>query len=85
MRPRPSAVQALIRENKTYQLVSMLETGAKDGMITLDRSLENLCAAGFISPAVRATFMLTGSVRQGNSAADPRGGAAVGGGAGRSR
>ena len=53
------AVQALIRENKTYQLPSMLETGAKDGMITLDRCLEKLCAAGIISPESRASFMLT--------------------------
>jgi len=52
-------VQALIRENKTYQLISMLETGVKDGMVTLDRSLEQLCAAGIISPESRASFMLT--------------------------
>ena len=53
------AVQALIRENKTFQLPSMLETGVKDGMTTLDRSLEQLCAAGIISPESRASFMLT--------------------------
>ena len=52
-------VQSLIRENKTFQLPSMLETGVKDGMITLDRSLEKLCAAGIISPESRASFMLT--------------------------
>ena len=52
-------VQALIRENKSFQLPSMLETGVKDGMITLERSLDKLCAAGIISPESRASYMLT--------------------------
>ena len=42
-------VQALIRENKTGQLQSILETNFKDGMITMRRSLEELVAAGKIS------------------------------------
>ncbi len=42
-------VQALIREGKTAMLVSQLETGAKDGMITMQKSLEILYEDGMIS------------------------------------
>ena len=37
-----SAVRNLIRENKTYQIGSIIQTGAKQKMITLDHSLANL-------------------------------------------
>ena len=42
-------VQALIREGKTHQLQTVIETSLKDGMITLQRSMEDLCADGLIS------------------------------------
>ena len=42
-------VRALIRENKTHLLQSTLETGFKDGMITMERSLADLYEAGRIS------------------------------------
>ncbi len=42
-------IQALIRENKTHQIVSILETAGGSGMITLQRSLEILCEKGLIS------------------------------------
>ena len=42
-------VQSLIREGKTHQLQSVLETSGKDGMITLDKSMENLYNAGIVS------------------------------------
>ncbi len=35
-------VQALIREGKTHLLKSTIETGYKDGMVTLDKALSNL-------------------------------------------
>ena len=41
-------VQALIRDGKTSQLTSVMETGFKDGMITMRRSLEELLAQGLI-------------------------------------
>ena len=41
-------VQALIRDGKTSQLTSVMETGFKDGMITMRRSLEELLAEGII-------------------------------------
>jgi len=43
-------VQALIREGKTHQLRTVIETSLKDGMCTLDRSMENLADDGLISP-----------------------------------
>ena len=42
-------VRALIRENKTHLLQSTLETSAKDGMLTMESSLEELYAAGLIA------------------------------------
>jgi twitching motility protein PilT len=44
-----SAIQALIRESKTYRLTSEIQTGAKYGMITLDAHLMALYQAGKIS------------------------------------
>jgi twitching motility protein PilT len=42
------AVQNLIREGKTRQLRHVLETSAKDGMVTMERSLGELIRAGLI-------------------------------------
>ena len=42
-------VQALIREGKTGQLLSSLETGAKDGMMTLEKSLTELYEQKLVS------------------------------------
>ena len=42
-------VQSMIREGKTFQLQSVLETSSKDGMITLEKSMENLYHAGLVS------------------------------------
>ena len=41
-------VRSLIREAKGHMLQSCIETGARDGMITLARSLEILCEAGVV-------------------------------------
>jgi twitching motility protein PilT len=43
-------VQALIREGKTHQLRTVIETSLKDGMCTLDRSMQDLADDGLISP-----------------------------------
>ncbi len=43
------AIQALIRESKTYRVTSEIQTGAKYGMITLDAYLMALYQAGKIS------------------------------------
>ncbi|MCH7733465.1 MAG: Flp pilus assembly complex ATPase component TadA, partial [Candidatus Marinimicrobia bacterium] len=42
------AVSNLIRENKTFQLPSILQTGSKQGMITMEQSLMNLLSKGEI-------------------------------------
>lgn len=44
-----SPVKALIREGKTHQLQSTIETGFKDGMITLDKALDTLYNKGMVS------------------------------------
>src|SRR2546427_99687 len=43
------AVRNLIREGKSYQLNSVIQTGTKEGMQTLDQSLRELLRAGRIS------------------------------------
>jgi len=49
------AVQNLIKEGKTRQLRGVLETGAKDGMNTMERSLSELIRAGLIDFSVAVT------------------------------
>ena len=44
-----SAVRTLIREGKTHQLYSLVETGSRYGMITMDKHLESLYEKGLIS------------------------------------
>lgn len=44
-----TAVRAMIRDKKTHQLSGVIETAAKDGMITMDRALQNLFERGEIS------------------------------------
>jgi twitching motility protein PilT len=43
------AVRTLIRENKLHQLASVMETSARDGMITMDRALLDLVKRGAVS------------------------------------
>ncbi|WP_131668781.1 type IV pilus twitching motility protein PilT [Psychrobacter pygoscelis] len=43
------AIRNLIRENKIAQMYSAIQTGAGDGMITLDQTLKNLVSSGTIS------------------------------------
>ena len=42
-------VQAVIREGKTHQLASVIETSAKDGMVTLEKALDELYGEGKIA------------------------------------
>jgi len=44
-----SAVSNLIREGKTHQIYSVMETHTKDGMVTLDMSIKQLYLRGIIS------------------------------------
>lgn len=43
------AVENLIRENKAYQIDSVIETGLREGMISLDKSLADLIQRGIIT------------------------------------
>ncbi len=44
------AVSNLIREAKTFQLYSMMQSGRKEGMVTLGESLTDLAIRGLIEP-----------------------------------
>jgi twitching motility protein PilT len=44
------AVRNLIREKRTHEIQTVVETGAEDGMIDLNRSLSQLVRAGEITP-----------------------------------
>lgn len=50
------AVHNLIRENKTYQINTVIQTGTHLGMIGLDQSLMNLVNAGLVDPAEARRF-----------------------------
>lgn len=43
-----TAVENLIRENKSYQIDSVIETSLKDGMVSLDRALSDLVRRGLV-------------------------------------
>jgi twitching motility protein PilT len=43
------AVRNLIREAKTHQIASMIQTGSRQGMISLDHSLANLAKKGLVT------------------------------------
>jgi twitching motility protein PilT len=42
------AVRSSVRERKTYQIASVIQTGSKQGMMTLDQSLSRLVRAGAV-------------------------------------
>jgi twitching motility protein PilT len=43
------AIRSLIREGKTHQLYSTIQSGSKFGMITLDNCLKELCQKGLVT------------------------------------
>ena len=51
------AVAALIRERKTYQLPSVMQTGRREGMRTLDDSIIQLVRDGKVSPDEAQVYM----------------------------
>lgn len=44
-----SAVRNLIREGKSHQLMTVIQTGAKAGMQSMDAALRDLCRAGVVA------------------------------------
>lgn len=51
------AVRAIIREGKTHQIQSAMETGGGVGMVTLDRALFDLARRGIVSVDEAARYM----------------------------
>lgn len=51
------AVGNLIREGKTYQIPSVMQTGHEAGMVTFDRALGELVAAGKLSSETADDFL----------------------------
>ncbi|MBP5183041.1 MAG: PilT/PilU family type 4a pilus ATPase, partial [Lentisphaeria bacterium] len=51
-------IQSLIRENKTHLIQSAIETAAKDGMQTLERSLRDLYERGLITYEAAKSFQV---------------------------
>jgi twitching motility protein PilT len=47
----------LIREGKTFQIPSAMQTGRRDGMITYESAIEDLLKRGLISKKVAAEFL----------------------------
>ncbi len=52
-----NAIANLVREGKTHQLYSVLETAGKEGMQTMDRSLKGLYQSGLITYEEAAAHM----------------------------
>jgi twitching motility protein PilT len=44
------AIGNLIREAKTFQIPSVIQTGKRDGMVQMDQSIMNALMAGLVSP-----------------------------------
>jgi twitching motility protein PilT len=51
------AVSALIRERKTFQLASVIQTGKKEGMQSMDESLLRLVRDGVVTPEEAAPHL----------------------------
>jgi twitching motility protein PilT len=58
-----AAVGALIRDGKTHQLASAIQTGRDDGMVPLDRSLADLVEAGMVALDTAAAATLDGGLQ----------------------
>lgn len=52
-----AAVRRLIRDAKTFQIPTTMETSAAEGMITLDRALANAVKSGYVAPDEAARHM----------------------------
>ena len=50
------AIKNLIREAKTFQIESMIQTSKKNGMITMDDALYELCMMGHITSEQAINF-----------------------------
>lgn len=75
------AVRNLIRENQIPQLYSMLQTGSRYGMITMEDAVKNLLDQGLVDPeSARLALLKTTDAEEDSSGAGGRANAALGGG-----
>lgn len=51
-----NAVENLIRENKSYQIGNVIETGSQEGMVSMDKSLADLVRRGLVSFDAAAAY-----------------------------
>lgn len=51
-----AAVRAAIRESRVYQIDNMIQTGADEGMISMEKSLIEMVHQGMISPEIAQQF-----------------------------
>ena len=63
-------VAALIRERKTFQFGSLMQTGRRDGMLTLDDSVLAMVRAGLVSPEEAALHVSSRDLLQNGDAID---------------
>lgn len=56
-----NAVRNLIRENQIAQMYSMMQTGARYGMVTMEEAIQNLAEGGIISRAEARKALLKAS------------------------
>ena len=56
------AIRNLIRENKTHQIPSMIQTSAQQGMMAMDQSLRDLYLKGFVT--LEEAMMRAGNVEE---------------------
>ncbi len=50
------AISSLIRDGKTHQILSAIQTGTRDGMITMDQYLTNLLSKQLITEEIAAQY-----------------------------
>jgi hypothetical protein len=77
------ALRNLIREDKTAQILSVIQTGANHGMISLDQHLRELVMSGRLARAEAARFASNPGVFENPAAAAGAGAAGAGGAAAR--
>jgi twitching motility protein PilT len=52
-----TAVASLIRERKTFQLISVIQTGRREGMQTMEDAVSRLVRDGIVSAEEASAYM----------------------------
>lgn len=76
-----SAVRNLIRENQIPQLYSMIQTGSRYGMVTMEDAINNMLEEGIVDPeSARLAMLKSTDEDDGTSGGSGHASAALGGG-----